>query len=113
MQRVCFQLKVKPHLVSSYIKAHATVWPEMLQAIVDSNRQNYSLFLNEDGLLVGYYETESVEASQAALEADPRTAAWEARMTGYFLSLNGRPDQNAIVLQQVFNLEEQLQADGS
>ena len=50
-----------------------------------------SLFLRSDGLLIGYYETEDDAAAQAALDADPRTAAWEAKMSEFFISLDGRP----------------------
>ena len=60
-----------------------------------SGRRNYSLFLRDDGLLIGYYETDDDAASQAALEADPRTAPWEAEMAGFFVALDGRPDQGA------------------
>ncbi|MEP6478402.1 MAG: L-rhamnose mutarotase [Rhodoglobus sp.] len=108
MQRVCFQLQVKPERLAEYTQHHAAVWPEMLQAIADSGRHNYSLFLRDDGLLIGYYETESVAASQAALAADPRTAAWEAAMADYFVSLDGRPDQASKTLTEIFNLDDQL-----
>ena len=110
MERVCFQLQVKPERLSEYRERHAAVWPDMLHAIAASGRSNYSLFLRPDGLLIGYYETESDAASQAALAADPRTAAWEARMSGFFESLEGRADQGAVQLPEVFNLENQLAA---
>lgn len=108
MQRVCFQLQVRPDRLEEYRIQHAAVWPEMLHAIADAGRRNYSLFLREDGMLVGYYETDSVEASQAALAADPRTTAWEAAMADYFVALHGRPDQNAPTLPEIFHLEDQL-----
>ena len=110
MERVCFQLQVKRDRLDAYRERHRAVWPEMLQAIADSGRRNYSLFLREDGLLIGYYETESDGESQAALAADPRTAAWENHMTGFFESLEGRADQGALRLPEVFNLENQLAA---
>ena len=109
MQRVCFQLQVRPDRLPEYRERHAAVWPDMLQAIADSGRHNYSLFLREDGLLIGYYETASDEASQAALAADPRTAAWEADMAGFFVALDGRPDQNSVQLPEIFNLESQIE----
>ena len=111
--RVCFQLQVKPERLPEYRERHAAVWPDMLQAIADSGRHNYSLFLREDGLLIGYYETDSVEASQAALAADPRTVAWEADMATFFVAFEGRPDQHSRQLPEVFNLEEQLAKDNS
>ena len=109
MERVCFQLQVKPELLAEYRERHVAVWPDMLRAIADSGRHNYSLFLRDDGLLIGYYETADDAASQAALEADPRTAAWEEHMAGFFVSLTGRADQNSLRLPEVFNLEHQLQ----
>jgi L-rhamnose mutarotase len=111
--RVCFQLQVKPDRLEEYVRRHEAVWPEMLQAIADAGRRNYSLFLRDDGLLVGYYETDDDVASAAALAADPRTAAWEAEAAGFFVSLDGaRPDQGAPALREVFHLEDQLAALG-
>lgn len=109
MTRVCFQLQVRPELLDEYVRKHEAVWPEMLQALVDAGRRNYSLFLRDDGMLIGYYETDDDAASAAALSADPRTAAWESEAARFFVSLpGGRPDQGAPVLREVFNLEEQL-----
>lgn len=109
--RVCFQLQVDPARLDEYRTHHAAVWPEMLRAIEASGRRNYSLFLRDDGLLIGYYETDDDAASQAALEANPDTAEWEAAMASFFISLDGaRPDQAAPRLHEVFHLEDQLAA---
>ena len=109
MARVCFQLQVRPDRVQDYIARHRAVDPQMLQAIADAGRRNYSIFLRSDGLLIGYYETDDEAASAAALAADPRTAAWEAESTGFMVDLGGaRPDQSALTLREVFNLDDQL-----
>ena len=110
-QRVCFQLQVDPARLDEYRERHAAVWPDMLRAIEASGRRNYSLFLREDGLLIGYYEVEDDEAAQAALASDPRTAPWEAEMAAFFVALDGaRPDQGAPRIPEVFHLEDQLAA---
>ena len=110
-ERVCFQLQVNRDRLDEYRQRHAAVWPDMLRAIEASGRRNYSLFLRDDGLLIGYYETDDDRASQAALEADPRTAEWEAEMADFFVALDGaRPDQGAPRLTEVFHLEDQLAA---
>lgn len=108
--RVCFQLKVVPELMDEYAERHAAVWPQMLQAIHEAGRRNYSLFMRPDGLLIGYYETDDDATAQATLDADPRTAEWEAQMSRFFISLDGRPAQQAPRLDEVFNLEDQLAA---
>src|SRR5690554_2953885 len=113
MQRVCFTLQVVPDRLEEYVHAHQAVWPQMLAAIRDSGRRNYSLFLRPDGLLVGYYETDDDVSSAAALAADPRTAKWEATMAPFFVALDGaRPDQDAPHLTEVFNLADQLSTAG-
>jgi L-rhamnose mutarotase len=110
-QRVCFVLEVRPERLDEYVERHRAVWPEMLEAIRDSGRRNYSLFLRDDGLLVGYYETDDDAESARRLAADPRTAAWEAESAGFFVDLAGdRPDQGVPHLPEVFNLEQQLAA---
>ncbi|MGR0219054.1 L-rhamnose mutarotase [Agromyces sp. ZXT2-6] len=110
-RRVCFQLQIDPARLDEYRERHAAVRPEMLRAIEESGRRNYSLFLRDDGLLIGYYEVEDDRAAQAALANDPRTAAWEAAMAPFFVALDGaRPDQGAPRLPEVFHLEDQLAA---
>lgn len=110
-QRVCFQLQVDPARLDEYRERHAAVRPDMLRAIEASGRRNYSLFLRDDGLLIGYYEVDDDEAAQAALANDPRTAPWEAEMAPFFVALEGaRPDQGAPQIPEVFHLEDQLAA---
>ena len=108
MQRVCFQLQVNPERLDEYRERHAAVWPSMLEAIAASGRRNYSLFLRDDGLLIGYYETDDDTASQRLLDVDPRTAPWETEMADYFVDIDGRPDQAAQRLTEIFNLEDQI-----
>ena len=109
MERVCFQLQVKPERRAEYVERHREVEPQMLAAIRDAGRRNYSLFLRDDGLLIGYYETDDDAASAAALAADPRTTAWEEEEAELFDALPGaRADQGAPTLPEVFHLEDQL-----
>jgi L-rhamnose mutarotase len=111
VERVCFQLQVKPDRIAEYVERHRAVWPTMLRAIEAAGRRNYSLFLREDGLLIGYYETDDDAASAKALAEDPDTAEWEAQAAGFFAALPGaRPDQGAPRLTEVFHLEDQLAA---
>lgn len=110
MTRVCFQLQVHPELLDEYLARHTPVWPEMLAEIAASGRRNYSLFLGEYGHLIGYYETDDDDAAQAYLAASPVAARWEAEMSRFFIGLDGRPDQAATALREVFNLADQLDA---
>jgi L-rhamnose mutarotase len=112
-RRVCFQVQVKPDRLDEYVARHSPVRPEMLEAIAVAGRRNYSLFLRPDGLLIGYFETDDLEASRAALAANPVTAVWEAEMAEFFeaadfASPESRVDQELSVIPEVFNLEDQL-----
>ena len=112
MQRNCFQLQIKPELLDEYLERHSPVWPEMLAEIAAVGRRNYSLFLGDGGRLIGYYETDDDAAAQAYLASSPVAARWEAEMARFFVGLEGRPDQAATPLAEVFNLEDQLAAAG-
>lgn len=108
MTRVCFQLQVKPELLDEYIARHTPVWPDMLAEIAAAGRRNYSLFLGDGGRLIGYYETDDDAAAQAYLAASPVAARWEAEMSRFFVGLDGRPDQAATPLTEIFHLEDQI-----
>jgi len=110
--RHCFELRIRPELIDEYVARHTPVRPEMLAEIAAAGRRNYSLFLAEGGRLVGYYETDDDAAAQAYLAASPIAAQWEAEMKPYFLGLDGRPDQAATALTEIFHLADQLAAAG-
>jgi len=111
MERVCFQLRVRHDRLEEYRARHAQVWPAMLHALAAHGWHNYSLFLRPDGLLIGYFETPSVEAAQAGMDATDVNARWQAEMAGFFEDLDGaRPDTGFERLEEVFHLEDQLAA---
>ncbi|MFD5213635.1 L-rhamnose mutarotase [Microbacterium sp. NPDC058345] len=112
MTRHCFQLRVRPELLDEYLARHSPVWPEMLAEIAAAGRRDYSLFVGENGVLIGYYETDDDEAAQAYLATSEVAARWEAEMGRFFVGLEGRPDQAATPLTEVFHLEDQLAAVG-
>jgi L-rhamnose mutarotase len=110
-RRYCFLLRVRPERMEEYRRRHAAVWPEMLQALADTGWRNYSLFLADDGLLVGYVEADDLRASQAAMARTEVNARWQAEMAPFFTDLDGRrPDEGFVLLDEIFNLEDQLRA---
>jgi L-rhamnose mutarotase len=108
VERVCFQLRIKPEHLGEYRARHAAVWPDMLQALERSGYRNYSIFLADDGLLIGYFETDSLEASQADMAATEVNARWQADMAPFFDGLDGAPDTDFNRLPEIFNLAAQL-----
>ncbi|MBT0774052.1 L-rhamnose mutarotase [Kineosporia sp. J2-2] len=113
MNRYCFLLQVRPERLEEYKERHSPVWPDMLAALRDSGWTNYSLFARPDGLLVGYVEAEDLTAAQEAMARTEVNARWQAGMSEFFVGLDGRaPDEGFLLLDEVFNLEDQLGAIG-
>ncbi|GGQ91478.1 L-rhamnose mutarotase [Streptomyces flaveolus] len=105
MQRVCFLLKVRAEKAAEYRERHRDVWADMRAALTQAGWRNYSLFLREDGLLVGYLETDDFEAARAAMDATEVNARWQAEMAEFFEELDGRaPDAAMRPLTEVFHL---------
>lgn len=104
MARYCFCLQVKPDRLAEYTERHRTVWPEMRAALKESGWHNYSLFLRDDGLLVGYVEADDLDAAQAAMARTEVNARWQAEMAEFFTGLDGRgPDEGFVLLTEVFH----------
>ena len=101
MERVCFQLQVRPDRLEEYRARHREVWPEMLDALREAGWRNYSLFLREDGLLVGYVETDDFEAAQRAMAATEVNERWQRDMAPLF---DARADHALVRLEEVFHL---------
>ena len=110
MRRVCFQLQVKPGHIDAYREAHAAVWAEMLDALQDTGWRNYSIFLSPDGLVIGYFETEDLQANLDGMAAAPVNARWQAAMAEHFVDLDVPADQAFRYLDEVFNLDDQLKS---
>jgi len=77
----------------------------MLAALRDTGWHNYSLFLRQGGLLVGYFETPSLELARAGMADTEVNARWQAEMAPFFVALDGPPDQGFLPLEEVFHLD--------
>ena len=103
--RVCFLLKVKADLLEEYERRHEQVWPDMLAALRETGWRNYSLFLQPDGLLVGYFETDDLDAALAGMAATDVNTRWQKEMAPFFEQLDGKPDEGIVPLTEVFHLD--------
>lgn len=109
MERVCFRLQILPETRDEYVRRHREVWPEMLEALDAAGWRNYSLFLDDDGTLIGYFETDDLSTSLERMDEADVNARWQAEMAPFFAELDGRrPDEGFVRLAEIFNLGEQL-----
>ncbi|WP_025156278.1 L-rhamnose mutarotase [Leifsonia aquatica] len=105
MQRVCFTMRLRPERADDYLAAHETVWPDMLDALRDAGWNDYSLFLDRDeGLVVGYLQTEDFDAAVAAMAEREVNTRWQAGMAGYFVD-GTAPDGSLKRLTEYFHLD--------
>ena len=106
MKRVCFVLQVKADRLEEYKRRHRTVWPEMLAALREAGWSNYSLFLRDDGVLVGYLETEDFERARAGMAGLEVNERWQREMRDFFVQPEGLlPDRAMQPLEEVFHLD--------
>src|SRR5579871_3774047 len=101
--RVCFLLRVLPERLDEYRQRHEAVWPEMLDALRSAGWRNYSLFLREDGLLVGYLECDDFAACLAQMQTSGVNARWQAEMAPFFALDGAAPDAAMTPLQEIFH----------
>ena len=112
MKRVGFLLKVREDMIEEYKAHHRAVWPEMLDALSRNGWHNYSLFMREDGLMFGYFETgdgETEGSFAAALDGMSKeevNTRWQDMMSPFFEIPEGaHPDAMMVELEEVFHLD--------
>jgi L-rhamnose mutarotase len=105
-QRICFCLQVKRARLDEYRERHRSVWPEMKEALSQAGWHNYSLFLRDDGLLIGYVETPDFDQSLAGMAATEVNRRWQAEMKEFFETDTGlAADEQMRPLPEVFHLD--------
>lgn len=106
MKRVGFILKVKQDLMEEYRKRHEDVWPEMRDALSRNGWHNYSLFMRDDGMLFGYFETpDSFQAALDGMDAEEINGRWQEEMAPFFEGTGLHADQMMEELVEVFHLD--------
>lgn len=106
MERVCFLLRVRADRLAEYRLRHKEVWQEMREALSRHGWTNYSLFLRDDGLLVGYVETSDFAKALAGMQSEGVNVRWQREMAPFFEGLeSGAADTSMRPLELVFHLD--------
>jgi L-rhamnose mutarotase len=77
----------------------------MEEAISDAGICNYSMFVREDGLLVGYFEAEDPEESLQTLGETDVNRRWQEHMAEYFQTTGDLEKGGVQWLDQYYYLE--------
>jgi L-rhamnose mutarotase len=107
MKRIGFLLKVRQDKIVEYKAFHKHVWPEMLAALERTGWHNYSLFMRDDGMLFGYFETsESLQAALEEMSKEEINKKWQDTMAPFFENLDGmQADESMVEIEEVFHLD--------
>ena len=106
MKRAGFLLKVRQDKLEEYKEHHKRVWPEVLEVHRRTGWHNYSLFMREDGLVFGYFETpDSYQAAVEAIEKEEINARWDEFMEPYLEAVNAATGEIMVELEEVFHLD--------
>lgn len=107
MKRIGFLLKVRKDKMEEYKARHKVVWPEMKEALKRNGWNNYSLFLAEDGLLFGYFETpDSLKSAVDGMAKEEINEKWQKEMASFFENIDGKhADEGLVELEEVFYLD--------
>jgi L-rhamnose mutarotase len=79
MERVGFTIRVLPGQEAEYRRRHASVWPEMLDALTTAGCRDYTIFLRGSDVF-GYLEVADFAAFRASMAANPINDRWQAEM---------------------------------
>ena len=104
MNRIAFQMQIKPGAAAEYERRHNPIWPELEAAIFAHGGRNYSIFLDGDsGRLFGFAEVDDVEAWSRIPETEV-CQRWWAHMADLMVT---NPDGSpaATTLREVFRIE--------
>ncbi|EPS36175.1 hypothetical protein H072_10255 [Dactylellina haptotyla CBS 200.50] len=79
-RRIGQWIYLKPEYIEEYKVIHATVWPEVLEQIRDSNVRDYSIFLQMNPrptLFASFkYVGNSFDEDMARMVANPKVQEW-------------------------------------
>lgn len=102
--RIGFAMKVQPGRHEEYIRRHAAVWPDMLDALRAAGARNYSIFLRGDDLF-GYLEVEDFGRFRESMAKSPVNDRWQAEMAGLIDPLTDPATGFHQRLEEVFHLD--------
>ncbi len=75
MGHYAWVLEVRPGYEEEYKRRHDEIWPELVEEISAAGLRNYSIF--RYGLtLIGYFETDDLEAASEYLANSDANARW-------------------------------------
>ncbi|HEX9150977.1 MAG TPA: L-rhamnose mutarotase [Flavobacterium sp.] len=104
MIRNAFKMKLKSGFEQEYKKRHDEIWPELERLLSDTGIQDYTIFLDEETLLLFAVQKINEDFDMDFLPQHPIVKRWWAYMADI---METNPDNSpvAIGLKEVFHLD--------
>ena len=102
--RNAFKMKLKPGFEAEYKKRHDEIWPELASLLSETGIQDYSIFLDEETLILFAVQKISADFDETLLPNHPIVKKWWAFM-GDIMETNPDNSPVAIGLKEVFHLD--------
>ena len=104
MERVGFTMRILPGQEAEYRRRHASVWPEMLEALKAAGCRDYSIFVRGSDLFA-CLEVDDFAAFRAAIALSPVDARWQAEMVELIDPLTDPATGFHQRLEEIFHLD--------
>jgi L-rhamnose mutarotase len=79
MERIAWNMRIKPGMKAEYKKRHDEIWPEMTAVLDAAGIHNYTIW-NVGDELFGYYEVEDMGTSNRVQRESPVVDRWNVYM---------------------------------
>jgi L-rhamnose mutarotase len=102
--RNAFKMKLKPGFEIEYKKRHDEIWPELQTLLSDTGIQDYSIFLDEETLILFAVQKISADFDETFLPNHPIVKKWWAYMADIMeTNLDNSPVASTLV--EVFHAD--------
>lgn len=102
--RNAFKMKLKKGFEVEYKKRHDEIWPELASLLSESGIQDYSIFLDEETLILFAVQKLSPDFDESFLPNHPIVKKWWAYM-GDIMETNPDNSPLSASLKEVFHLD--------
>lgn len=101
MARIAFKMRLFPGYEAEYRRRHETIWPELQSLLKDAGIAEYSIFLDEETLILFAYMVVEDPANLDRLPGHPVMQRWWDHMKDI---MDSHPDHSPVTgpLKEVF-----------
>ena len=104
MIRNAFKMKLKPGFEAEYKRRHDEIWPELSKAHTDAGISDYSIFFDEESLILFAVQKLSDDNTTSELPSLPIIRKWWDYMADI---MDTNPDHSPVCkpLREVFHMD--------